>query len=451
MVTEESFSVCGNLMPWMGRLLVVSMAGILLFNVALAQPKADRRKDKDKEKAEAGALDQVDGAAAKRADDPADPAEADEPAAEPEKKYKELPVDDLRQKASTISGMLMAGKFEGDQQKQAFNDYYQKYFLARWTQARNIGNLPGYRKELRVSHFGKKSANAVVHDYLNSLVLDFMKELVTGPYHPAVQVNAMLMIGELNSVEQPTPSPYPEAMTTMIGVIEDEKLPDAIRAAAMVGIQRHVVVGAAAGYPPADVRKTLTTDMLKLAAAKLPDGPAAPGREWILGQALEVLGALGSAGENGAVAKQMLKVVADSNLTFSTRTIAAESLGSLSYAGVGINSVEATAALGQFAIDACTEELRLVKEHEYPVSRRRMKQRLGAVLKALKGTGEENQKGIASLAENGAPATFVGDLQKAIEGMIKVFDDPNREGDDLEEPVANFKDKLDTWLQQKPK
>jgi hypothetical protein len=456
MVTEKSPGVGGNLVRFFGWLLVVWMAGILLSNAALAQPKAtDKKKDKDKVEAGAGALDQVDGPAAKKSDkksdDDAEPVEADEPAAEPEKQYEELPVEDLRKNSGSISGMLMAGKFETDQQKQNFNDYYQKYFLPRWTQARNIGSLPGYRKELRVSHFGKKSPNAIAHDYLNGLVLDFMKNLAAGPYHPAVQVNAMLMIGELNSVEQPTPLPLPEAMNVMIGSLEDEKLPDAIRAAALVGIQRHVASDRlTAGQLTADVRKKLDSDLLKLAASDLPEGPAGPGREWILGQALETLGILGSAGENGAVAKQMLKTVADSKLSFSTRTIAAESLGNLSYAGVGINPVEATAALGQFAIDACTEELRLVKEHEYPVSRRRMKQRLGAVLKALNGTGEE-KKGIASLANEEAPKAFLGELAKDIEGLLKSFDDPNREGDDLEEPVGDFKDKLEAWLKQKPK
>lgn len=455
MVTEKSPRVGDNLRWLCGRLLVVWIAGILLSNAALAQPRtADKKKDKDKVEAgtEAGPLDQVDRPAAKKSDkkpdDNAEPVEADEPAAEPEKKFKELPIDEtLKRNANAISGMLMAGKFEGDQQKQTFDDYYQKYFLPRWTHAKHLGNLPGYRKELRVSNFGKKSANAIVHDHLTALVLDFMKELATGPYHPAAQVNAMLMIGELNSVEQPTPVPLPEAMNVMIGAVDDPKTPDAIRAAAMVGIQRHL----ASGLPAAEVRKTLTTDLLKLASSDLPEGPETQGRDWILGQAIEILGALGSAGENGAIAKQMLKAVADSKLSFSTRTIAAESLGNLSYAGAGINPVEATAVLGQFAIDACTEELRLVKEHEYPVSRRRMKQRLGAVLKALNGTGEESRMGFVSLAKEEAPKAFLGDLQKEIEGMLKSFDDPNREGDDMEEPVSEFKDQLEAWLKQKPK
>ena len=66
-----------------------------------------------------------------------------------------------------------------------------------------------------------------------------MKQLAAGPYHPAVQVNAMLMIGELNSVEQP-PTPLPEALDAMIAAVQDTKLSDAVRVAALVGIERHV-------------------------------------------------------------------------------------------------------------------------------------------------------------------------------------------------------------------
>ena len=178
----------------------------------------------------------------------------------------------------------MAGKFAPGQQ-QSFDDYYQKYSLARWTEVKNITNLPAWRKTLRNSHLGKRSAAPEVHDHLNALVLDFMSKLAAGPYHPAVQVNAMLMIGELNSVEQP-PTPLPEALDVMIAAVQDTKLSDAVRVAAMVGIQRHV----AAGIADAEVRRTLTAALLKLAAADLPAGADRAGREWIRCQSIETLG-----------------------------------------------------------------------------------------------------------------------------------------------------------------
>lgn len=435
MVTDKSLSVGDNLVRFLGGLLLAWAVSITWCNVALGQ----------------GALDQPDppAAAARDADDAAEPADAEEPTDEPKKEFASLPVDpSLKNTSGTINSILMAGRFEGDQQKQAFDDFYLKYFLPRWTQQKNYGTIPGYRKELRVSHLGRRSANAAVHDHLNGLVLEFMKKLATGPYHPAVQVNAMLMIGELNSVEQPTPVPLPEALDVLIGAVDDPNAPDAIRAAALVGIQRHVAMGKLSD----EARKKLDTDLLKLASSELPKGSAAEGRDWIIGQALETLGNLGSVGDNGAVVKQMLKAVADTKLSFSTRVIAAESLGNLNYSGAaGVNPVDAAAVLGRFAIDACANEIQLVKEHEYPVSRRRMKQRLGAVIKALAGGGAEDKKGIASLAKDDAAKAFIGELQKETEGMFKTLDDPRHEGDDMEEPVGQLQEKLKAWLKQIPR
>ena len=52
--------------------------------------------------------------------------------------------------------------------------------------------------------------------------------------------------------------------------------------------------------------------------------------------------------------------------------------------------------MGQLAIAACDEELRLVKAGSR-VSRRRLKRRLDAVLSALGGNDENGHKGIMSL------------------------------------------------------
>ena len=135
----------------------------------------------------------------------------------------------------------------------------------------------------------------------------------------------------------------PEALKVLLAAVENGKLPDAVRAAAMVGILRH----AEAGIRDEDARRSLTAAMLRLTAEDPPTGPAAPGREWILAQAVETLGLLGSVGEDDAVYKAMLKTVDDGKLRLCTRSIAAESLGQLNYAGAaGIDPSEAAATLG---------------------------------------------------------------------------------------------------------
>jgi hypothetical protein len=402
------------------RLVLVLAADALLCIAALAQPASSGRRESTGPSRPAAARPE------------AVEAEPAEEAAPPEKNYEELPVDEnLKKDSLKVNPILMAGKF-GPGEKELFDQYYEKYFLARWTQVKNIANLPAWRKELRTSHLGKKSAATEVHDHLSALVLEFMKKLAGGAYHPAVQVNAMLMIGELNSAEQP------QALEVLIAAVQNTKSPDGVRAAAMVGIQRCV----AAKLSDAEARRSLSAAVLHVAADDLPPGANRAGREWILGQSLETLGLLGSVGENNAVFTTILKTVSDAKLSLRTRNIAAESLGRLNYSGAaGIDAAETAAALGQFVIDVCAEELRRAKDTGYPVSRRRMQQCLDAVLAALEKVGP--------LASTPSQQAFLGDLKTNTEKMSDQIGKWH-EGDNLEAPIGQLQSNLEAWLKKKP-
>jgi hypothetical protein len=209
-----------------------------------------------------------------------------------------------------------------------------------------------------------------------------------------------------------------------------------------VGIQRHV----AAKISDQEAQRTLTTAMLKLAAKDIPEDSTQGVHEWILGQALETLAGLGSAGEEGAVCKAMLKSVADSKLSLATRAIAADSLGRLNYAnGAGISPIEAAKAIAQFIVDACTKELPKAKDGGKTASRR-MLQCLNAATAALVG-GDDAHKGIASLAKEAAQQARLAELKKildkATEPIAKWAD-----GDDLETPIDELQGKVEAWLKK---
>ena len=210
------------------------------------------------------------------------------------------------------------------------------------------------------------------------------------------------------------------------------------------------------GFTDPEARKSLSTAMLKLAAEDLPGGPAEAGREWISAQAIGVLGRLGSVGDNNAVFKLLVKKTADAKLSFATRSIAAESLGRLNYSGAaGINALETAAIVSQFVVDACTEELKRVrdleaKDSEQGVSRRRMKRQLNAALMALVGGEDNSRKGIASLAKEPAQQNLLAALQKNIETLASVVDNRQSDRDDLKKGVEELRAKLETWLKKKP-
>jgi hypothetical protein len=358
---------------------------------------------------------------------------AAQPAAAP------LPVNmNLKRNTAKVNQMLSEGKFDAGGQ-QMFDDFYQQYLLPQWTHDPN--NLPKFRHDL-ANQLRKKNAGAptTVHDHLNALLMDFMQKLAAGNYHPATRANAMLMIGELNRVEQP-PAPLPEALASMIAAVQSRQLLDGVRAAAMVGIKRHVSVGLADD----DARKAVTAAMLHVAAEPLPRGTARDGREWILRQALDVLGRLGSVGDGNAVFTALLKTLGDGKLPMRARTAAADALGRLNYAGTsGINPADVAAVVCQFAIDVCADELRQVKSSGDPVSPQRMMERLSAALAVLAGGEDDSRKGISALGDANQQAA-IGELRKTIEGMTDRLGGKAIDSDAVEE----LRTKLEAWLKKK--
>ncbi len=369
-------------------------------------------------------------------------------AAEAPQTYEQLPVDEaLKRNATTINQILMSGQFNTGQQA-IFTDYFEKYALARWTtpdDPRSLGNLPSYRKDLRNSLARHGSgAGPQVHDYLAKLVLDFMNKIVAGHYHPAVQVNAMLMIGELNSVEGNPPTPLPAALDVLLADAGNAKLAPAVRIAAMVGVQRHIMLRTGDN----DARRTILAAVLKLATDEA--SPTDVGRQWLLAQSVETLAQLGTLGENNAAFKLIVKTLSDKKLSLATRSVAANSLGRLNYEGAtNIKPADAAAAVGQFLIDACTDELKRAKSADKGTTQRRMKQRLAAAATALGGENEDG-KGLASAARDPAQRTFITKLQEEITAGIKEFDDPDRAPEELHGAVDDLRSKLEAWAKTKP-
>jgi hypothetical protein len=275
------------------------------------------------------------------------------------------------------------------------------------------------------------------------LVLDFMAKLAAGNYHPAVRVNAILAIGELSASEQTAGGaaavPLPAALKVLVSAVQSAKLPDAVRAAAMVGILRH----AEAGIADEGDRKSLTAVMLRLTAADSSGGSGASGHEWIVAQAIQTLGLLKSVGEDAAVYNAILKTLGDAKFHFCTRRIAAESLGRLSYAGTtGIDAVEATVALGKFADDSCADELgRPASNMTSTALRQRLKQRLDAVqaaIEVLKPLAKEPQR------------PWLVELQADVKNLSDTLDDKSKKDENMKPRIEDLRKKHAAWLQKKP-
>ena len=302
--------------------------------------------------------------------------------------------------------------FAGD--RKVFDDYYDKYALARWT-IDKPHELANFRKELSTDLKTAAVRDANVHRELGSKILAYMGKLVQGNFHPAVRVNAMLMIGELNATEdKKSPAPLPAALTdSLLPAVSDARQLDAVKVAALIGIVRHAKLGIVAAADRDAVREK----MRALAAAKTPPDSAADGRAWMRALAAETLGAIGQTGNAGDVVKALAVMVDDSGLSLATRCIAAEALSKLDYSDPrGLDASIVAGPLGHLAVDVCAAE---AKE----ISRRRLKARLNAVSLAVSGDpADAKRTGVAVLPAGANPQLMAG-LKKSVQAMTALVDD----------------------------
>ena len=368
--------------------------------------------------------------------------------------YAKDPVDQTQKnKIRDIGPTLNSGKFENDQQKTDFDTYYRTYALPRWTWPENLGNLKSYHQELFSNLTRAKSGQ--VHDYLTKSVLDYMSKVAkSDKYHPAVRVNALLAIGDLNSVDNVQTSqniPLADAMPVLLGTVNDVNQIVPLRIAALVGINRHLM----AGVSDPQVQQ-IFNDMLKLVTGPDAANFSDNGQVWMHKQAVDILGLLGNTGANNQVPKLLAAYASDANAPFFLRQSAAEALGKLKYAGAGgSNPIDLAKSLAQMMKDACDAEFKA--KRSAADRQRRIKALLASAMFGLSGEG--TFKGIMPLAKTPAQITALNDLKAIFDALLKTLDkdlsrlnddEKQKYSEDLKKAVEECQSKLKDWLGKQP-
>ncbi len=305
--------------------------------------------------------------------------------------YTEDPVDEgLKRTAQPAVGAM--GRDNKISDAQVFEKYFTNYYFPRWTVSANLQDLTAYRKALRNQLISLKDKN-VVHEALVKQSLESLTKIVKGNYHPASRVNAMLAIGELNAKDvsgSESPTPSPEALAILLATIGDKDQLDAVKVAAWVGLARH----AALPFEKAEAKKQVLDAALKRISES---DESTPDKVWMRLQAAQTLGALRTAGENGAALHKLAELIGDEKSSLLSRTAAVEALSQIKYEeSTGVKVDVLTDALRAFVRNVCDRELAEVKKSE-PISRRRIKTCTDAALAALGGLG--SAKSVSALQE----------------------------------------------------
>jgi len=144
--------------------------------------------------------------------------------------------------------------------------------------------------------------------------------------------------------------PYTPARALLLKLANGDQ-PQAIQLAALISLQRHARLLAAAGQTDDNI---LTTARKVLGLKEAPGNGTADGLVWMQKVAVDIV----ASGGKGADAALLEPILSDTTKPVMIRCAVAEALGRLDYTGVtNLNAAALGQGLGQLAVAACQQEI----------------------------------------------------------------------------------------------
>lgn len=161
----------------------------------------------------------------------------------------------IRRQISEVNKRIKDGRknviasLEGTLNARAVDKYIQEYVFPKMTMTDNetLSNLGSLRKDFLDDYVSADITGSNRQHMINNLIIPEMQKIAVGNYHPAVRLNAVLIVGQINSVD-PTrtqlPRPSTECIQFLIRTMGDDSLPEYVKVAAMTGIHRNAMFDA---------------------------------------------------------------------------------------------------------------------------------------------------------------------------------------------------------------
>lgn len=233
---------------------------------------------------------------------------------------------------STIFSAFKSGSVDAD--RAGLDAFFDKYYFARWTRPENTGQVQQtFVKEFLSQDLRDTTGNA--REYLLNKSFDTLKKIAAdNSVTPTSRYNAILTIGQLAQREPAgrgnPPTPYVQALPYLIGEYQKKENPKFIQLGTLIGIVRFAEIGI--------TDETLkNTTIPNLFVETIQSGkPKENGNkeeqemiDWFRFYALDGLGALKSAGNNGQIVKVLSEIIENNQETIELRTSAARIFGDL--------------------------------------------------------------------------------------------------------------------------
>jgi hypothetical protein len=335
------------------------------------------------------------------------------------------------QKAGDAKGGLTKAEFmqilrnKNIPDKAAFDSYVTKEITSPF----GISGPPAdrlYKLRYQLKIFLNTARTGQAHDELNRMTLARMKEIVGGSkYDSAAKVNAMIVIGELNDVDEPGKGkPLPEAFPLLWAVTHSPKFKDELKIAAMLGLDRFAAAGT--------LQKKDEVAKLMLALVKQKDPPpkrSPDGHNWMRRQAAAILVKMGGGAANTEVVNAIAAIAADPTARPTMRCEMAQLIGQSKLTPAAKVDVQLLAgSLGHLAVDICNAELDEAQQEKRDLKMRLIMYTLYSVREALGG--------LQGAAADTPHKKLVGDLYNKVKSIHAELDDPELSTNTMAADVA---------------
>lgn len=251
------------------------------------------------------------------------------------------------------------GKLGTPEELKRMQDYFGKQ-LERWTYDINLALIPDLRGRLWMDFrdaYEKtpKDAHAAMNEFF---LAELQKMAADENLDYVVRYNAVLQLGELNSVEltktgQGSESPLPAALPVLLAMYEKADNHAAVRMAAFVGLLRHIKLGIEDDAARKQVQAAMFALLNQTKAAEEVDEDAHLYLRRRAAQALGWLGMPGTSDRGREVYDALLAIVKDEKQSMQFRADAVRAIGELRLQGVaGVDVGDLVKTLGILAIEA---------------------------------------------------------------------------------------------------
>ena len=238
---------------------------------------------------------------------------------------------------------------------QAARGFLEEIALPQLALEANRSTIERIRKRIR-EYLLADIANEKAADEAIKAAMAFMETLAgKDDADPVVRVNAMLLIGELQSMDR---KPWQPAAAVLAGAAANADLPKAVRIAACVGLARHV-----------EATKGVAEEQQRMAAVAVPaitailNEPAkeptsqtmAVENDWMAARCLSMLPQLGPL--SPATAVDVLRILNDDNRSINVRVRAATALAAAGGPDSKIDKAAVIQSIGALATTALERDV----------------------------------------------------------------------------------------------